>query len=148
MGPFDSYRWVLPLLFIHLCWSSPFLIGLILPSLFFFFHSVNEPGSLTDCEQELVNQDLRREGDNPRHHAEFQSTCGHAELANMHVCAGTHSKRGGGQLSVLAGLTQLLVSEVASEMRQKELCSYSVLQMDGNSDFGELTTTLREDKVS
>lgn len=66
----------------------------------------------------------------------------------MHVCAGTHSNRGGGQLSVLAGLTQELVSEVASEMRQKEFRSNSLLQTDGKSDFGELTTTVREDRVS
>lgn len=126
-----------PLLFIPLSDLSHFAIPFLL-----FFHSVNDPGGLTDCEQELVNQDLRSEGENPRHHAEFQSTCGHAELAHM------HSNRGGGQLSVLAGLTQELVSEVASEMRQKEFRSNAVRQTDGKSDFGELTTTLREDKVS
>lgn len=49
---------------------------------------------------------------------------------------------------MLAGLTRELVSEVASEMRQKEFRPNAVLQTDGKSDFGELTTTLREDKVS
>lgn len=65
-------------------------------------HSVNDPGGLAGCEQKLVNQDLRREGEDPRHHAVFQTA------VCVHVCV-----RSSGGLSAQVGLTQESVSEVA-----------------------------------
>lgn len=69
---------------------------------------VNDPGGLAGCEQKLVNQDLRREGEDPRHHAGFSD--------RIRVCMRVRSSGG---LSAQVGLTQESVSEVASEMRQK-----------------------------
>lgn len=59
-----------PLLFIPL--TGIFLICLFSAIPFSSF-SINDPWGLAGLEQSLVNQDLRRGGEDPRHHAGFQT---------------------------------------------------------------------------
>lgn len=48
---------------------------------------VNDPGGLAGCEQKLVNQDLRREGEDPRHHAGLSDRMwARRARAHTHTC--------------------------------------------------------------
>lgn len=129
-----AFSFLSPLLFIpliELFWSVFFR------HLFSSFRGVNDPGGLAGCEQKLVNQDLRREGEDPRRHAGFQTACGHR--ARVCVSAGGCQHRSAWHRSRFQRLPRKWGRNNSAN---------SVLKTDRESDFGELTAILTKNRLS
>lgn len=98
---------------------------------------------LAGGDQELVSQDLRREGEDPRHHAGPQTAWGCCVCACMLDCV---------RVATAGGCQRRLAWHRSQFQRLPwkwggNDSANSVLKTDRESDFGELTTALTKDTL-